>query len=59
MFLLLQVVAQGRAVTNDYAIVSAPGRNGEQGSVHIYTYSDNEEQWSALQTVTSELWSVG
>lgn len=54
-----QVVAQGHAATNDYVIVSAPGRNGEQGSVHIYTYSDSDEEWTSLQTVSGELWSVG
>lgn len=56
---LSQVVAQGRAVTNDYVIVSAPGRSEEKGSVHVYTYSDTDERWSLLQTVTSELWSLG
>ena len=44
---------------NDYAIVSAPGRFGERGSVHVYTYSDSEAEWSTLQTLTSELWSLG
>lgn len=56
---LPQVIAQGHAVTNDYVIVSAPGHNGEKGSVHVYTYSNTDEQWSLLQTVTSELWSLG
>lgn len=56
---LPQVIAQGHAVTNDYVIVSAPGRDGEKGSVHVYAYSSTDEQWSLLQTVTSELWSLG
>ena len=54
-----QVIAQGRAVTNDYVIVSAPGRLGGRGSVHVYTYSDDDGQWRLLQTVTSDLWSLG
>ncbi|CAM9102436.1 unnamed protein product [Scytosiphon promiscuus] len=54
-----QVVAQGNDVINDYVIVSAPGRDGEKGSVHVYTYSETESRWSLLQTITSELWSLG
>ena len=46
-------------MTNDNVVVSAPGRNGERGSVHVYTYTDTEARWSLLQTVTSELWSRG
>ncbi|CAM9924718.1 unnamed protein product, partial [Discosporangium mesarthrocarpum] len=53
-----QVVVQGHSVTNDYAIVSAPGRTGERGSVHVYTYDDTMEQWRSLQILNSELWST-
>eukprot|EP00752_Nemacystus_decipiens_P003960 g3626.t1 len=54
-----QVIARGHEVTNDKVVVSAPGRNDEQGSVHVYTYTEIEARWSLLQTVTSELWSLG
>ena len=53
------MIARGHGVTNDNIVVSAPGRNGEQGSVHVYTYAESEARWSLLQTVTSELWSLG
>lgn len=52
-------MALGDDVTNDIVVVSAPGRNGEQGSAYVYTYTESEERWSLLQTVTSELWSLG
>ncbi|CAM9763265.1 unnamed protein product [Pylaiella littoralis] len=54
-----QVIARGHEVTNDNVIVSAPGRNGERGSVHVYTYVEGAAAWSLTQTVTGELWSVG
>lgn len=54
-----QVVAQGDAVTNDYVIVSAPGKDAEKGSVYVYTYVEATESWRMLQTITSELWSLG
>ncbi|CAN0221418.1 unnamed protein product, partial [Ectocarpus sp. 12 AP-2014] len=41
-----QVMALGDDVTNDIVVVSAPGRNGEQGSVYVYTYTESEERWS-------------
>ncbi|CAM9244645.1 unnamed protein product, partial [Sphacelaria rigidula] len=53
-----QVVAQGDAVTNDYVIVSAPGKDAEKGSVHVYTYVAATKTWRMLQTITSELWSL-
>lgn len=52
-------MVQGRGVTNDYVIVSAPGRSGERGAVYVYTFSDSEQTWSMLQSITSELWSLG
>ncbi|CAM9122390.1 unnamed protein product, partial [Hapterophycus canaliculatus] len=54
-----QVAAQGDDVINDNVVVSAPGRDGEKGSVHVYTYTETEARWSLLQTITSELWSLG
>lgn len=53
------MIARGHEVTNDNVIVSAPGRNGERGSVHVYTYVEGEAAWRLTQTVTGELWSLG
>lgn len=58
-FIIIQVIARGHDVTNDNVIVSAPGRNGERGSVHVYTYVEGAAAWGLTQTVTGELWSLG
>ncbi|CAM9476002.1 unnamed protein product [Chrysoparadoxa australica] len=52
-----QVLVQGRAPGDDYAIVSAPGREGEKGVLFVFTH-DSVAGWSLLQELRSDQFSL-